>query len=69
MARLPYDVPIHAAAEQGEVVLDGPEGLATSLTPAAAKQSARDIAAAARIAESQSRAMGLSDSASPQARG
>jgi hypothetical protein len=51
MARLPYDVPIHAAAEHGEVILDGPDGLATSLTPAAAKQSATDIRHAADIAE------------------
>lgn len=51
MSRLPYDVPIHAAAEHGEVILDGPDGLATSLTPAAAKKSARDIAQAAETAE------------------
>lgn len=51
MSRLPYDEPIHAAAEHGEVVLDGPDGLATSLTPAAARTSARRIDHAAAIAE------------------
>ncbi|MEG3175894.1 hypothetical protein U1872_06605 [Sphingomonas sp. RB3P16] len=53
MARLPLDAPIDAAAEHGEVILDGPEGLAASLTPAAAKRSARRIAKAADIAESE----------------
>ena len=51
MSRLPYDKPIHAAAEHGEVVLDGPDGLATSLTPAAARVSAKAIRDAADIAE------------------
>lgn len=51
MARLPHDEPIQAAAEHGEVILDGPDGLATSLTPGAARQSARDIEQAATMAE------------------
>lgn len=51
MARLPYDTPILAAAEHGVVVLDGPDGLATSLTPAAARKSAHRIRRAAKIAE------------------
>ncbi len=51
MPREPYDEPIHAAAEHGEVVLEGPDGLATSLTPRAARQSAKDIHKAADVAE------------------
>ena len=51
MSRQPYDKPIHAAAEHGEVVLDGPDGLATSLTPRAARQSAHDMHKAAEVAE------------------
>lgn len=47
----PRDEPIHAAAEHGEVLLDGPDGLATSLTPRAARRSARAIATAARHAQ------------------
>lgn len=50
MSRLPNDTPIHAAAEHGVVVLDGPDGLATSLTPAAAKTSAERINRAADLA-------------------
>lgn len=53
MARLPHDTPIHAAAEHGEVVLDGPDGLATSLTPAAARKSADHLHRAADIATAQ----------------
>ena len=51
MSRLPYDKPIHAAAEHGEVVLEGPDGLATSLTPEAARISAEAIRRAAEVAE------------------
>ncbi|WP_188446933.1 hypothetical protein [Sphingomonas psychrolutea] len=53
MSRTPYDTPIFAAAEHGIVVLDGPDGLATSLTPAAARKSAHHIASAAEIAEKE----------------
>ncbi|WP_029625418.1 hypothetical protein [Sphingomonas sp. PAMC 26605] len=51
MARLPCDIPIEATAEHGEVLLDGPDGLAASLTPAAARQSAKRMAKAADTAE------------------
>ena len=50
MSKAPYDTPIHAAAEHGEVVLEGPDGLATSLTPHAARKSAKHLKAAAKIA-------------------
>ena len=51
MSRMPYDSPIHAAAEHGSVVLDGPDGLAIALTPDAARVSAKAIRAAAEIAD------------------
>lgn len=53
MPREPYDKPIHAAAEHGEVVLEGPDGLATSLTPRAARLSADDMHKAADVAENE----------------
>ena len=58
MSRKPYDEPIHAAAEHGEVLLEGPDGLATSLTPSAAKTSAEHIVAAANAAEQDPEAEG-----------
>lgn len=51
MASKLYDQPIHAAAEHGEVVLNGPDGIATSLTPGAARSSAIGLVAAADLAE------------------
>lgn len=51
MPRQPYDKPIHAAAEHGEVILNGPDGIAASLTPRAARLSADDIRKAADVAE------------------
>ncbi|MBU0644934.1 MAG: hypothetical protein KKA78_17265 [Alphaproteobacteria bacterium] len=32
----PYDQPSDVAAEEGEVIVDGPDGVAVSLTPEAA---------------------------------
>ena len=58
MSIKPYDQPIRAAAEHGEVVLDGPDGLATSLTPGAARTSAEHLVAAARMAEGDPEAEG-----------
>lgn len=59
MSIKPYDEPIKAAAEHGEVVLEGPDGLAKSLTPRAAKSSAEHLVAAARLAESDPEAEGV----------
>lgn len=47
------DQPTLATAEDGEVMLDGPDGLAASFTPDAAARSAESIAAAAVKAASQ----------------
>ena len=58
MSRKPFDEPIHSAAEHGEVVLEGPDGLATSLTPAAAISSAERLAAAGRMAQNDPEAEG-----------
>ena len=48
-----HDVPISVTAEEGEVMLDGPAGLAFSFTPDAASKSAIAIAAAASKAQLQ----------------
>ncbi|MEG3123274.1 hypothetical protein [Sphingomonas sp. GB1N7] len=53
MSRAPNDTPTTASAEDGEVMLDGPGGLAVSLTPNAAEASAAAIAQAATIARGQ----------------
>ncbi len=43
----PEDKAGQASAEQGEVVLDGPDGVAVSLTPDAAEQTGRHLIDAA----------------------
>lgn len=48
-----HDIPISASAEGGEILLDGPDGLATSLTPAAATQSAKHLTEAVESADRQ----------------
>lgn len=53
MTNKPHDMPTQATAEAGEVMLDGPDGLALSLTPEAAAASARAIRAAADEARQQ----------------
>ena len=53
MSREPYDEATKATAEQGEVQLDGPDGVATSMTPGAAKKTAAAIDAAADEAAEQ----------------
>jgi hypothetical protein len=54
MSIKPYDVPANVTAEQGEVMLDGPDGLAVSFTPDAASKSATALAEAANAAYRQS---------------
>lgn len=51
MPKDPNDKPIKASAEHGEVLLDGPGGLAESLTPGAARRSADHLNAAAQDAD------------------
>ena len=53
--RKPHRTPTEATAEAGEVMLDGPDGLALSLTPEAAHRSAQSIREAADEAEGQQR--------------
>jgi hypothetical protein len=50
----PSDKPIAAVAEQGVVLVDGPGGVAITLTSAAASDSARSMAQAADAADQQS---------------
>ncbi|AOH84187.1 hypothetical protein AWL63_09615 [Sphingomonas panacis] len=53
MTKQPEKIPAEATAEHGEVMIDGPDGLALSLTPDAARQTAHSIDAAAREAQDQ----------------
>jgi hypothetical protein len=53
MPNQPYDRSTEATAEEGEVMLDGPDGLAISLTPEAAARTAQAIHAAADKASQQ----------------
>ena len=53
MPNKPYDRSTEATAEQGEVMLDGPDGLAVSLTPEAAARTAEAIRDAAEEAHRQ----------------
>jgi hypothetical protein len=53
MSKQPRNTPTKATAEQGQVMLDGPGGLALSMTPAAADASAEALARAAAEAQAQ----------------
>ena len=55
MSNKPHDTPTNVTAEQGEVMLDGPEGLAVSFTPSAAAKSAAALAKAATRVDRQTR--------------
>ena len=50
---VPLDMPGSASAEQGHVVLDGPDGVAITLTPDAAEGTARSLIEAAQEARRQ----------------
>ncbi|MBW4331739.1 hypothetical protein KY084_12745 [Stakelama sp. CBK3Z-3] len=47
----PHDKPVKAVAESGEVLLDGPQGVALSLTPDAARKTAEALNRAADEAD------------------
>ena len=51
---MPESEPGTASAEQGQVTLDGPDGVAVAMTPYAARETGRRLIAAADIAEGQS---------------
>lgn len=53
MSRQVHDTPTDATAEAGEVMLDGPDGIAVSMTPGAARKSADCLRAAADEARDQ----------------
>ncbi len=54
----PLQDPGHAVAEQGFVLLDGPNGIAVSMTADAALQTGESLIAAAQAARLQSPAAG-----------
>jgi hypothetical protein len=49
----PVDEPGIAHAEDGLVILDGPGGIALTLTPGAAGETGRNLIGASKIAEQQ----------------
>jgi hypothetical protein len=53
LAKNPHDKPIDAVEEEGEILLDGPEGMAESFTPDAAKRSAEHIVQAVEEADAK----------------
>lgn len=52
-AAAPFSEGGSAVAEDGIVLLDGPDGIAISLTPEAAEQTGSSLLAAARMAREQ----------------
>ncbi|WP_419807367.1 hypothetical protein [Sphingomonas sp.] len=46
----PQHLPGHASAENGLVVLDGPDGVAVTMSPDAAEETGRRLIEAARVA-------------------
>ena len=55
VARTVYDKPSDVSAEQGEVIIDGPDGVAVSLTPEAARETSSRLLRAADEAAGQRR--------------
>lgn len=53
MANVAHDRPSSVVAEAGEVLVDGPNGVATALTPDAAEETGRRLIAAASVARQQ----------------
>lgn len=53
MAEQIFDYPGKASAEKGVVMLDGPDGVAISLTPDAAEETGRQLVRAAEEAREQ----------------
>jgi hypothetical protein len=51
----PHEDAGHASAEDGLVILDGPNGVAVTMTPEAAALTAASLRAAAAIAHTQTR--------------
>jgi hypothetical protein len=49
-----YDTPVKTTAIDGEVVLEGPDGIGLSMTPDAAEESAERLRAASAAARIQS---------------
>lgn len=48
-----YDTPSEVSAEEGEVIVDGPDGVAVSLTPEAADETSQRLLMGAAKAKGQ----------------
>jgi hypothetical protein len=49
----PYDTPSEVSAEEGEVIVEGPDGVAVSLTPDAALETSHRLLESGLAAEGQ----------------
>jgi hypothetical protein len=54
-SRAAHDSASEVTAEEGEVLIDGPDGIALSMTPEAAEETAKRLHESARIAAEQIR--------------
>jgi hypothetical protein len=54
-AHKPYDEPTKTTAIEGEVVLNGPDSVAVSMTPDAAEKTARRLHRSSQVAARQKR--------------
>lgn len=51
--RTPHKTASEVTAEEGEVIIDGPDGVALSMTPEAAEETAKRLQESARLAAEQ----------------
>ena len=65
--RPPERLPGEAVAEQGVVLLDGPDSVAVAMTPEAARATAASLTNAAALAEGSSPAQESSEKPNPRA--
>lgn len=54
---IPYREPSQVSAENGAIIVDGPDGVAVTLSPDAAEETARRLIAAAAEAREQAKRM------------
>jgi len=64
--RTAYDEPSEIKAEKGEVLVDGPDGVAVSLTPEAAKETSDRMMESAATAAGQRYERDRKDGAKPK---
>ena len=66
MRQTPYSQPSQVTAEEGEVHVDGPDGIAVALTPDAAEETGRRLLDAAAEARQQQDNKGINRQAAAE---